>query len=95
MFVWNEDRNPLHTQSHTFQTFPRTAPASEAGVNSSLTDRVLRVETTPFPHLKQLGWDSNLSWLGTRLHEYMGIPMASLVGFIERHGVYYISVHAK
>lgn len=75
--------------------FLATAPASEAGVNSSLTDRVLRVETTPFPHLKQLGWDSNLSWLGTRLHEYMGIPMASLVGFIERHGVYYISVHAK
>lgn len=64
------------------------APASEAGVNSSLTDRALRVETTPFPHLKQWGGiQIQAGIFGTRLQEDMGIPIPSLLGFIERHGI--------
>lgn len=74
----------------TFQTFPRcSSPASEAAVNSSVMQGSEGVYH-PFPHLKQLGWDSNPSW-----HLQSKIPSPSLVGFIEQHGICYISVRVK
>ena len=71
---------PKATHSRHFLT---AASVSEAGVNSSLTDGVLRVETNPHSTLEAAGA------FGTRLQEYTGIPIAAWWGSLS--GMVYIT----